>query len=492
MKDLTLELSITEQIKRDFGSLGDTDSYKLSHHPQYAAGATRMMSYICSRGGLFDESVWFGLQAIIKQYLCGRVTEEQAKNMVAWAQVHMMDNQAEELEVALVAVANDYSGRIPITIRSIPEGSIVPAKIPLATIESVVDDPRIFSIVSYFETRLLSVWAPTTVATNCYNIRKTIYAALELSADDPDAEIDFKLHDFGSRGTPGQEASMMTGLGQLAIFKGSDNIAAILGARYAYDEPMAAFSINASEHSSTTSHGRGNEERLVDVMFDRFAKPGAIFATVIDSYDAIDFIRTIAPKYEQRLIDSGATWVFRPDSGDPIKMPVQTVVELDKVFGHSVNTKGYKVLNNVRVIQGDGIGPDQVGEILWALFELGYSASNIAFGMGGGLLQKINRDTLKFSMKCCAIKVHGEWNDVYKDPAVYDEDWNVLEDVASFKTSLAGVLETMVKDGEYKSITRDQMQAAKDDGWDSAFKTIFHNGFLLEEQTLEEVRSNWK
>ena len=103
-----------------------------------------------------------------------------------------------------------------------------------------------------------------------------------------------------------------------------------------------------------------------------------------------------------------------------------------QVFVHTINSKGFKVLNKVRVIQGDGIVPKQIREILTQLKALGYSASNMAFGMGGGLLQKCDRDTLKFSMKCCAIKVDGEWRDVYKNPSVYDNNWNKLQQT-SFK-----------------------------------------------------------
>ena len=225
-------------------------------------------------------------------------------------------------------------------------------------------------------------------------------------------------------------------------------------------------------------------------MFDAYAHPGAIFATVIDSYDAINFLRNYTPLFKDRLIESGATWVLRPDSGDPIKMPVQCVIELEKVFGTTVNKKGYKVLNNVRVIQGDGIVPEQVTEILNNLMELGYSASNMAFGMGGGLLQKNNRDTHKFALKCSAVRVNNVWQDVYKDPSVYDEDWNVVE-TESFKASKAGRLELVYNAGldEYKTV-REEEVAGLGPEWKSLLETVYEDGYLVRDMTFDEVRAN--
>jgi nicotinamide phosphoribosyltransferase len=269
---------------------------------------------------------------------------------------------------------------------------------------------------------------------------------------------------------------------------GSDTTAAIMAAELGYNERMAGYSIFATEHSTTTTHGRFGEAGFVSNVFDHAAKPGAIFATVIDSYDAIAFIREIVPKFKDRLIESGATWVLRPDSCDPVKMPIQTVVELDKIMGSVVNSKGFKVLNNVRVIQGDGIGPDDVKQILKELMALGYSASNIAFGMGGGLLQKNDRDTQKFSMKCSAVMVNGEWHDVYKNPAIYDDDWNKIEG-ETFKVSKAGRLELFFnrETGEYATAREDSTEY---DGWARMLELTYENGDLVRDMTFAEVRAN--
>lgn len=480
-------MSILQTIEKEYGILGDTDSYKFSHAPQYVPGATGMMSYIESRGGEYDKVVFFGLQLLLKEYFAKPITREQVENVIAFQKAHL-GVEIPGLELALRTVVDEYGGKLPIRIKAVPEGTVVPTKNVLVTIETTVDDPRIFSLVSYIETKLMRLWSPTTVATISYHIKEVIYRGLVRSADDPDAEIGFKLHDFGSRGVSGLETAAFAGAAHLVNFLGSDTTVGIMAANLAYHADMAAFSIPATEHSTTTSHGPDGEEQIVKQMFDNFAKPGALFATVADSYDVLNFVDNIAPKFRERLAKSGATWVIRPDSGDPVQMPVELVRRLAKTFGFTVNTKGYKVLNNVRVIQGDGIDINDVKAIVDTLLEEGYSISNIAFGMGGGLLQKNNRDTLKFAMKACAIKVNGEWVDVFKNPAEYDPaTWK--KKGGTFKASKKGRLTLMRNKiiGRFRTTTVDDMLRPAEE---EALETVWENGKLVRDMTLEDVRAN--
>lgn len=483
-------LGLIYQMRQKYGVVGDTDSYKLSHAPQYPKGTDKMVSYFASRGGEYDRVMNFGMELMCKEFLLQKLTADQVKNMIAWAKEHMMENMADDLEIALMAVVNELDGRLPIRIRNAKEGVMIPVKNVIFTIETTIADERFFSLVSYFETKLVRNWGPATVATVSFHVRELIMDYLEKSSDDPMSEIAFKFHDFGSRGVGDYGVSAFHGAGHLVSFLGTDNIAAVHAVEFAYGMTMAGFSIPASEHSTTTMHGVDGEEGLVDAMFSAYAKPDAIFATVADSYDIINFIRNIAPTVKDRLIASGATWVVRPDSNDPVEMPVQTIIELDKVFGSEVNSKGYKVLKNVRCIQGDGIEPKHIKLILDRLIELGYSASNIAFGMGGGLLQKVNRDTCKFALKCSAARVNGEWIDVYKDPATYDEEWNKV-DVPSFKTSMRGRLELMfnAETGEYAT---KQSTNASEFGpeWEEALETIYEDGFMIRATPFDEIRRN--
>ena len=485
------ELGILYQIRQAYGIAGDTDGYKITHAPQYKKGADMMSSYFESRGGRRDRILNFGVQMLIKEYFLQRITAAQAYNMVEWATEYMGGNMAKNLEIALRKVVNELDGRLPIRIRNAPEGLMIPKKNIILVIETSIPGEEWFSLVSYFETKLVRVWGPMTVGTTSWYVREAILAELEKTSDDPAAYINFMFHDFGGRGVPDMGTAAFNGSAHLVSFMGTDTTVAVQALEFAYQIRMAGYSIPASEHSSTTSHGRLHEIDLITQMFDAYAKPGKAFATVIDSWDALNFVREYAPLFKDRLIESGAKWVFRPDSGDPIKMPIKIIEELDKIFGHTVNKKGYKILNNVGVIQGDGIVPEQVGEILNALIAKGWCASNMAFGMGGGLLQKVNRDTYKFALKCSAIRINGEWEDVWKDPAVYDDDWNVL-DVEGFKTSKAGRLELIYNAGldEYKTVRLEDVDTYGNEWSDTLLETVYENGYLVRDMTFAEVRAN--
>lgn len=486
------QYGILHQIRRKYGVGCDTDSYKLTHHPQYPEGADMMISYFEARGGKYDIIMNYGLQLLVKEYMLQRLTRKQARAMVKWARKHMNGNLTDDLEIALNKVVDELDGRLPIRIRNAPEGLMIPIKNVLFTIETSIPGEEWFSLVSYFEAKLVRVWSPTTVATTSYYVRQEIMKALEKSCDDPMSVINFLFHDFGSRGTGGMEVSAFAGSGHLVSFMGTDTDVAVMAIEFAYNMEMAGFSIPATEHSTTCMHGRRGEIQLVTQMFDNYAKPGATFATVIDSYDALNFIREIAPLFKRRLIQSGAKWVFRPDSGDPIEMPVKVMIELAKVFGYTVNNKGYKVLRHVGVIQGDGINPAQIPQILARVMEEGFSAENIAFGMGGGLLQKNNRDTHKFALKCCAVRINGKWVDVYKDPAVYDENWEKM-DQESFKVSKRGRLELVYNysNGEWRTVKLEEARQLVDEGpWQMMLETTYEDGYIMRDMNFEEVRRN--
>lgn len=494
---------IIAAIRAEYGILADTDSYKFSHPSQFPAGTKQMVSYIESRGGKFDHVVWVGIQAIIMDQLLCPVTRNQIENILSFVSAHFMGNVDPKLRPALEAIVDDYNGMIPVRIRAAKEGLVIPVKNVLAVVETTVEDERVYPITSYIEALLMRVWSPTTVATESKHIRDTIFEYLSYTSDDPESEINFKLHDFGSRGASSQMTSALAGFGHLCLFDGSDNVIATLVTKMAYQTDTAvndytrcpSFSIPASEHSTTTAHGRTGEVDLVNNMFTAFAKPGSVFATVIDSFNWLHFIRNIAPQFKQRLIDSGATWVFRPDSGDAVLTPLKVIEELDKVFGHTVNGQGFKVLNNVRVIQGDGITSVEVEKILKTMCSLKnkWSASNIAFGMGGGLLQKNNRDTQKFAMKCCAINRNNEWIDVFKDPAVFDPvTWEIEQTATSFKKSKQGRLELMhnSQTGAFQTVTAEDLPDFEGKfGWSQALETVFENGELIRVMDLDEIRT---
>ena len=387
-----------------------SDSYKYSMYLQYPPETEVVYSYIESRGGKWDRTVFFGLQAFIMQYMLKPVTMENI-------------DEAEEILLAhgepfnragWEYIVKELNGLLPVVIKAVPEGTIIPNKNVLLTIENT--DPKCFWLTTFLETALLrAIWYPTTVATNSWASRQEILKWLEKTGDV--SGIDFKLHDFGARGATSSESAMLGGMGHLVNFRGTDTVEALWGARKFYDAKMAGFSIPAAEHSTITAWGREFEVEAYRNMVRQFAKKDAIFAVVSDSYDIFNAAENLWGKeLKNEVIDSGATLVVRPDSGDPSTVVLQVVEALDKGYGHTVNDKGYKVLNNVRVIQGDGIDLQSIRSILFTLSLSGWSADNVNFGQGGALLQMVNRDDLKFAMKASAIRVAGEWRDVFKDP----------------------------------------------------------------------------
>jgi len=494
-------MSIINKIRETYGVAGDTDSYKFSHPDQYPAGTTRLMSHIFARGSvkgkdglpLFTKVQWAGMQLVIKEHLDRQLTHKQVDNLIAFQREHMFGLELDALEVALRAVVDDYNGYMPVRIRAIQEGLVVPIGQILATVETTVEDARVIALTTYIETMLMRVWAPTTVATTSYHIKEIIYDGLLKSADDPDFEIPFKLHDFGSRGVSSMESAAFLGAAHMFNFQGSDTTVGVMAANIGYHSDMSGRSIFATEHSTTTTFGRDGEEKFVEQVFDKVAKPGAIFATVADSYDIMHFVENITPKFKKRLIESGATWVIRPDSGDPVETPVELVRRLSRIWGFTYNGKGFKVLDNVRVIQGDGIDINDVKAIVDALLAEKFSISNIAFGMGGGLLQKNNRDTLKFAMKACARYEDGQWIDVYKDPIIYDaKTWEPIS--SSFKKSMAGRLELVHNEvtDDYKTVRIEEVNDYVVQGYKPMLETVWDSGELIRDMTMDQVRENAK
>lgn len=386
----------------------NTDSYKASHYLQYPPEASAMFSYIESRGGRYDRTLFFGLQMLIKEYLCRPIMAEMIEQAKAFFTAHGEPFN----EAGWRYIVEHHGGYLPVRIRAVPEGSVVPTHNVLVTVEC--DDPQVFWLASYLETMLLRVWYPITVATQSWHLRKTIRAYLEKSSDDL-TQLPFKLHDFGARGVSSAESAAIGGSAHLVSFMGSDTVLGVVAANRYYSEPMAAFSVPAAEHSTITAWGRERETDAFRNMIAKFGKPGAIVSVVSDSYDLFAALEAWGTDLKQAVLDSGGTLVIRPDSGDPLTIVLQTMRSLEASFGSMVNGKGRRVLNNVRVIQGDGVNPDSIEAILAAMDEAGFAADNIVFGMGGALLQQINRDTQRFAMKCSAIRLGDEWHDVRKD-----------------------------------------------------------------------------
>lgn len=338
----------------------------------------------------------------------------------------------------------------------------------MMTIENT--DPACFWLTNYLETLLVQVWYGSTVATQSRWMKKTILDYLNESGD-PDT-VNFKLHDFGFRGVSSVETAAMGGAAHLISFRGTDTLAGVLAAREYYGEPMAGFSIPAAEHSTITSWGQEHEREAMENMLDQFPR-GAV-AVVSDSFDIYAACSEIWGKQlRQKVLSRDGTLIIRPDSGHPPEVVVEVLELLSDAFGVEINSKGYKVLPpQVRVIQGDGIDRTMIVTILDAMMAEGWSADNIAFGSGGGLLQKLNRDTCKFAFKCASATINGEPRDVFKQP-ITDQG----------KRSKAGRMK-LVRDGDHWSTLLNNQSDPRPD----QLVEVFRDGEILLETTLEQVR----
>ena len=457
------------------------DSYKYSHWKQYPENTTWIFDYMESRGGVYGVTQFVGLQYYLMKYLSAKVTVERVEYAKSRIEAHMGPGVFDYNGWMRIAV--EHNGKLPVKIRAVKEGSVVPVKNVLMTMEST--DKALPWLPSFLETVLMKVWAPTTVATTSLTAKAIISQYLEETADNLSG-LPFKLHDFGDRGVSSPESAGICGLAHLVNFMGSDTTSALEVAKNFYGSLMAAFSIPATEHSSMTILGRDGEFIQMRRFIEQFAD-NKIKACVSDSFDiykAIEFWATLKPL----LIEQGATLVVRPDSGDPIDMSLYCVDKLAHAVGYSDNSKGYRLLDpTVRVIYGDGIDdPSVIRDILENLKRNGYSTDNMAFGMGGGLLQKNNRDTQKFAIKCSAAEISNAVVDVYKDP-ITDHG----------KVSKKGILDLVTdEEGKFHTVNLDHYYAIDFytnnltvfENEKSALVTVFENGEVLVKYTLDEMR----
>lgn len=448
----------------------NTDGYKFSHYKQYPISASYMNSYIESRGGRWNQIIFYGLQMFIKEYLLKPITKEQIEYAKYWVETYMPDIKFNEF--MWNHILQKYGGKLPLKIEAVPEGTIMPTNQVLVQVRNT--DDCCGSLTSYIETALLrAIWYPVAVATNSFMCKQIIKHYLEITGT-PDT-IEFRLHDFGARGVSSFESAGIGGSAHLLNFKGTDTTQGIYFAQKYYNaKEFPGFSIPAAEHSTITSWR--DEERAYSNMVTQFGN--STYAVVIDSYDTFNAIDNIWSKFKDVLKNKKGCVVLRPDSGNPVAMATNCLEKMMYHFGYTVNAKGYRVLPDyIRMIYGDGIDEQSIGDILRACTMQKISADNISFGMGGALLQHLNRDTLRFAMKCSAVSDDGSnWKDVYKNPAT---DPN--------KKSKPGVLALIQhSNGIYETIPVKDWNTVK---YPNKLRTVFENGDLLIDETFEEIRS---
>lgn len=479
---------ISKSIRKEteYNLILDSDGYKVSHHLQYPEGSEALFSYIESRGGKFDKVLFVGLQYILQKYLETPITMEMIDEAEDYITKYGLGESFNRK--GWEYIVNQYDGRIPVEIRAVPEGTIVPTKNVLVTM--YCDDPQASWVVSYIETMLLRVWAPITTATTSLHVKEIImkYAKQtsglntdKLFDTDPYSPLLFSLHDFGARGGSSYETVSLNGVGHLVNFYGTDTMSALKLAREHYGVDVAGASIDASEHSTMTVLGPDGEVHMFKRMVDQFGNRMA-FSCVSDGFD---IFKAITEKWGKELYDEvvnmNAMLVIRPDSGDPVEVPVKCVEMLDEIFGSEVNANGFKVLKHVRVIQGDGISIKEVQEICELLVEKGYCVTNMAFGMGGGLIQSGTRDTQKFACKNSWMRINGESVNVFKDPVTDPGKKSKKGRMTLIEVDNGKTLETVTE------LTDDVINDPSLLPGKEVLETVF-NGVVTKTYTLDDIR----
>lgn len=463
-----------------------TDVYKLNHMLMYTPGTTKVYSYLCARSSKnFDKTVFFGLQYYLKEYLSQPITEDNAQ---VFFQTYKDILGPVPVDVIHKINSLVKLGYLPIEIKAVQEGDILPVKNVLMTITNT--HPDFYWVVGFVESLLLKLWYPITVATGCYAYREVVENAF---AETVDADLhflkDFTVHDFGYRGDTSEEGAAISGAAHLLSFKGSDTIPALPFVKnyYGSNGKDVMASVPASEHSVMCSFGRDGELDAYKNILKLF--PTGLVSIVSDTYDIWNVLTNFAEILKDDILARDGKVVFRPDSGNPELIicgdpsapegsPAHKgcVRLLDEMFGHSINSKGYKVLNpKVGLIYGDGMYLDRYKRTLARLKDMGYAASNLVIGVGG-ILRNHTRDTLGFAIKATYVEVSGEHRDIEKDP-VTDPG----------KKSHKGLL-ALYKDEAGNLYTKDQ--CSLDEEGTGYLQPVFRNGRILRTCSFNTVRQN--
>lgn len=441
----------------------NSDSYKMSHFAFYPEGTTHVYSYMESRGGEYERTLFFGLQGLIKEYLLTPIILDDILEAEAFAKVHGVPfNKA-----GWMHILTKHNGFFPVEIKAVPEGTVVNAKNVLMTVRNT--DPAVPFITSYIETMALRLWYPITVATRSFYMKKRLQPYFEMTSESE--FMDFAVLDFSARGCTSYEANMIGGAAYLVNFAGSDSMSAVRYVQYLYGGSILGYSVSATEHSIMCSYGKENEEasflRLIEV-----APEGSILSVVSDTWD----IFKAAAKWgclASQVKAKNITLVVRPDSGEIDEVLPRVLSILEASFGYTLNKKGFKVLNNVKVLWGDGINEHTVARPFAIAHAMGISADSIITGSGGGLMQvDINRDTNKFAFKASCITVDGEDRAIAKDP-ITDPGKMSKKGFLALVESVDGTFSTAGLEG-----------AAKVD----VLRTVYLNGELIVDETMETVR----
>ena len=482
-----------------------TNGYKTGHHQQYPKGTTLVYSNFTPRSNKYapkgcDQLVSFGQQMVIKQ-----IHEAFDKDFFSKPKDEVCGEMKRELSLYL---NTDYDvshfealhdlGYLPIAVKSIEEGSLVPMRVPVLTIYNT--HPDFYWITNYLETIISNLlWKPMTSATIAHTYRKVLTEWQEKTDAERAWFIDWQGHDFSMRGLDSIDATISSGLGHLTSFSGSDSLPAIFGARKFYNEEgFVAGSVNATEHSVMCAGSKEDEVGTFRNLMETY--PTGILSIVSDTWDLWKVCTEHIVTLKEEILARDGKVVIRPDSGDPVEIicgldevrmnaeglvpespATKGVIELLwDVFGGTINEQGYKVLDShIGAIYGDSITIERANEICKRLEAKGFASTNIVLGVGSFTYQFNTRDTFGFAMKATYVEVDGAGREIFKDPITDD----------GVKKSAKGLLRVgKNEDGEITLF--DQVNWY--DVSKGMLKTIYLNGQFANQTTLTEIRERLK
>ncbi len=476
-----------------------TDGYKTSHNKQYPKGTTLVYSNFTPRSNKYapkgcNEVVVFGTQMVMMQ-----LHEMFQKDFFNRPKDEVCGEMRDELTMYL-GTPYDVShfeelhdlGHLPIAVKSLPEGTKAPIKVPVLTIYNT--HPDFYWVTNYLETILSNLlWKPMTSATIAHQYRKVLTKWMEKTDKERDWFIDWQGHDFSMRGMDSVEAVISSGLGHLTSFTGTDSLPTIYGARKYYGaEGFFCGSVPATEHSVMCAGGKEDEVETFRRLLETY--PTGILSVVSDTWDLWKVCTEHVVTLKEEILARDGKLVIRPDSGDPVDIlcgsvnpayrtgiagknrtnwspEEKGVIELLwDAFGGTVNDQGYKVLDpHIGAIYGDSITIDRADEICRLLEAKGFASTNVVLGIGSFTYQYNTRDTFGFAMKATYVEVNGEGREIFKDPITDDgtkksatgllcvtkhnENGYMLVDRVSWEAEGNGELQLIYKDGEFHNTT---------------------------------------
>lgn len=484
-----------------------TDGYKTGHHQQYPKGTTLVYSNFTPRSNKHapkgcEQVVSFGQQMIMMQ-----IHEAFQNEFFSKPKDEVCGEMKRELSMYL---GTDYDvshfealhdlGYLPVRVKAIEEGTLVPIKVPVLTIYNT--HPDFYWITNYLETIISNLlWKPMTSATIAYAYRKLLTKWQEKTDAERAWFIDWQAHDFSMRGMDSVEAVRSSGVAHLTSFSGTDSLPAIYGARKYYNETgFVGGSVNATEHSVMCAGGAEDEVGTFRRLLETY--PTGILSVVSDTWDLWKVCTEHVVTLKEEILARDGKLVIRPDSGDPVEIlcghkwdDIQNpydenvdaaekgVIELLwDVFGGTINEQGYKVLDShIGAIYGDSITLDRANQICTRLEEKGFASTNVVFGVGSFTYQFNTRDTFGFAMKATYVEVDGVGREIFKDPITDD----------GTKKSATGLL--YVEDrGECSPDVCASLKLFDKVTWEKEstglLKTIYNGGKFQNTTTLTEIK----